>query len=498
MQRVRRRSRSVQAVTGGLVALLAAVMAAWSTDPHAPPRFDGAGYAVLAESLRAGRGYREIDHPDAPRHAHFPPGYPALLALTWGLTGRSVVAAHALSLACTTGAVLAAWCWFRRQYRARVAAGLGLALALNWTWDRAGGSIQSEPLFLLLGQLALLVAASSHRRGGTRRGLLLGALLAACVLTRQVGLALAAAVVVDLLLVGRTRTAVAAALSTVGLLVPWLAWLATVRARTQVGLLDLADLPERTVLQAIFYVQRIPDQITGPFVEVATVFRRGVGVGTAANAWACLASGLIVVGLFVGLLGARRRLAGLLFAWTMALLLVWPFTEAGRFLVPLVPCLLMGAVEGLAVLGRPISRRRARLAASWLVLAMSVPYSAYAAATDRAGALRRTHADFDAACQWIARHGTRPGPVVTRHPGELYWQTGRQAIAPGADDPDSTGDLIARYGAAYLVVDSDRYAGASEGALGHYVRAAPRRVSKVWERSTGQATVAVFEVVAGP
>ena len=41
---------------------------------HSPPRFDGAGYAVLAESLLAGQGYREIDHPERPPHAHYPPG----------------------------------------------------------------------------------------------------------------------------------------------------------------------------------------------------------------------------------------------------------------------------------------------------------------------------------------------------------------------------------------------------------------------------------------
>ena len=27
--------------------------------------------------LASGQGYRAIDHPDRPRHAHFPPGYPA-------------------------------------------------------------------------------------------------------------------------------------------------------------------------------------------------------------------------------------------------------------------------------------------------------------------------------------------------------------------------------------------------------------------------------------
>jgi len=43
----------------------------------------------------------------------------------------------------------------------------------------------------------------------------------------------------------------------------------------------------------------------------------------------------------------RRRLAGLIALFTLALLLVWPFTEAGRFLFPIVPFLLVGATEAL-------------------------------------------------------------------------------------------------------------------------------------------------------
>ena len=43
----------------------------------------------------------------------------------------------------------------------------------------------------------------------------------------------------------------------------------------------------------------------------------------------------------------RRRLAGLIPLLTIALLTIWPYTEAGRFLIPLIPCLLIGAVEGL-------------------------------------------------------------------------------------------------------------------------------------------------------
>src|SRR3954447_13231294 len=127
-----------------LLAAVAAVSVGLKTELSAPPRFDGAGYAVLGEALAVGRGYREIDRPGSPRHAHFPPGYPAALAILWKATGRSAAAAHLFSAGCMVAAVLLAWHWFRTIYPPGPALILGLALALNWTWGRTGGAIQSE------------------------------------------------------------------------------------------------------------------------------------------------------------------------------------------------------------------------------------------------------------------------------------------------------------------------------------------------------------------
>ena len=134
--------------------------ASWS----APPRYDGAGYAVLARALLERHSYRAIDHPDEPRHGHFPPGYPATLAAVWKVTGMSVRAAHLISVACTTLAVIASWWWFRRFMPDDTALILGVALSVNWLWARTGSAILSEPLYMLLSQLAILVACRGRQR----------------------------------------------------------------------------------------------------------------------------------------------------------------------------------------------------------------------------------------------------------------------------------------------------------------------------------------------
>ena len=466
-----------------------------STDLQAPPRFDGAGYAILGEALATGRGYREISDPASPRHAHFPPGYPAALAILWWSTGRSVAAAHVFSVTCIVAAVLLAWRWFLTIYPRRLALILGLALAVNWTWGRVGGSIQSEPFYIVCELLAVLVAVQAGRRGGVAIAIVLGFVLAACVLTRHVGLSLVAAVLLDLGLRRQWKALVSAGLTLVVLILPWVGWLAAVRHHTQVGLLMKENLPSRITGQAVFYLQRLPDQISGPVVEVGTVFRRSPAVTVLVNLWAVAATGLMIWGWARTLRTPRRRLAGLIAVTTLALLLVWPFTEAGRFLIPLVPFMLVGLTEGLAHLMSLIGMRRPRDWAVGTVLAVSIPYAGYAIGTGRAAAQQRIHADFDAACQWIAHDATRPGLILTSHPGEVFWQTGRQSVAPDSPDPEAIDQLIDRLEIAYLLIDEDRYANASDDPLVQYVGQYPDRAVLVWSRSHGTTSIRISAVL---
>ena len=521
---------------GASIAALAAVAILGNTRFDAPPRFDGAGYAVLARSLEEGRGYREIDRPGAPPHAHYPPGYPLALAGLWAATGVSVRAAHGFSAACTLGATLAAWSWFRRLYPPGVAWFLGLALASNWTWARTGGAIQSEPLYLLLGQSALLAADRAGRRGGIGPGLVLGTLLGACALTRHVGAAFSLALGIDLLLKRRYATALAAALVGFLMIAPWVAWLADVRQDTQVGLLARGDRLETVLGNALFYARRLPDQLVGPFVESATIFGRSRALAIGATAGAIVVSVVMTWGWSRLLRSPRRRPAGLVPLVTLAVLLAWPFTEAGRFLVPLVPMLLVGAVEGVAGViriveavrdgrafapppqssptrgegvtllpsplvgegwvrgSRPQEPRavlvgRSRSVAAGLVLAAGLPYSVYRVVADRAGAHEQSFAGFDAACAWIAEQEEPAGPVLSRQAGEVFWRTGRQALDPGSDDPDAIDGLIDRLGVAFLLVDGDRYARAPAGPLGRYVDERPDRAALAW---SGPGGVAVY------
>ncbi len=461
---------------------VATVSVSLNMNISAAPRFDGAGYAILGQALGTGRGYREINRPEAPPHDHFPPGYPFALAILWRFTGCSVIAAHVFSGVCTVIAVLLAWRWFRAMYPPTTALMLGLALATNWTWGRIGGSIQSEPLFMVWELLAILAVLRAVRHDTIGSGIALGIALGASILTRHIGICIALAVVLELGLHGRWKVMVAVISTATLLVLPWVGWLLAVHHHTQLGLLTTHGLVDRIAGQTLFYLQRLPDQITGPFVEVGTVFKRSPALTSAANLWAALAGGTIVWGWMQTVRTSRRRLVGMIAFMTLLLLTIWPFTEAGRFLVPLVPMVLVGLTEGFARLIRHVGLKKPRNWAVTILLGVSTPYSVYSIVTGRAQAQTRLHTDFDAACQWLAGHVTRAGPILTRHPGEVFWQTGHPTTEPDSFNLDVIDQQIDRLGATYLLIDDERYVNAGLNPLRAYVEHYPRRVVLVWRR----------------
>ena len=486
----RHRRRLALGLLGALV-LIGATLATMSWSE--PPRYDGAGYATLGRALAQGRGYRVISLPGAPRHAHFPPAYPGLLAVAWSLVGTDDLArftrlAHGLSL---VGMALGVWGfsrWWATTEPRGVAVCLTLALASNWTWVRTGGVIRSEPLAIVLGGWTLVAART--RWAGSVRGLVAMSLLVGVgVLTRQVTACWALALAVDLRL-RRGWRAAGALLGGVTLVVaPWVAWQLRVGAGTQPELLRLGGLISLVGEQALFYARRIPDSVAGPFIEVATVFGGNPGIAVLATGIGVVVTGIVALG-WVRLARTRRRLGGLIPLATFPLLLVWPFTEAGRFLIPLVPFILMGAVEGGAVGLRLLGARRPRLWASRLVLGVSLPYSIYAVATQRAAAERRTQGGFDAACAWVAAHPAPEGTVMARHPGDVAWLTGRLAVEIPPGGPAAIGAVIRRDRVAFLLIDAERYARSPANPLRDFVEADPS-TRKVWDDG---GSTAVYEV----
>jgi hypothetical protein len=356
---------------------------------------DNARYLLLADALRGGHGYVEVERPAKPPHTLYPPMFPLLLAPLRAVDPGGYRLPHLLLVASAVAAVAALFFLLRASF------GAGWALAGTALFGflpvlaRSLLPILSELPFLAL-TLWALVAWELHARRGGALGLPIvfaGLLAAAAFLTRTAGIVLMIALVAAALLrwplqvrgpAGFRRQGLAL-LALLAILLPvvagWHLWTHQEGAhhfgylkqlvsrdpyQPALGQVDAAALWARVSTRAAAYARQIPD-----------LFAEGYGLGPAAAGVAQLVLGaLLLFGLAACLL--RPRLWLLHLALYLPMVVMWPW-YGERFLLPALPLLAAllvgGAVLAHRLLGRVLPRPAAVAAAGlpvFLVLVGSV------------------------------------------------------------------------------------------------------------------------------
>jgi hypothetical protein len=200
-----------------LAARLAVV--AWA-GTRFPPAHDGVRYDALAARLAQGLGYTWA-WPDGTvtTVAHYPVGYPAVLALAYRVFGHSVVVAGATNALLGALAALAAHGLGLAVSGRRVALASGLAVALHPGLVLYTPGIMTEGLTAALVTLAAWIALAGAGRP-TARSSLLGALVGLAGLVRPQTLLLAP--LFGLIAAGRRGAAVSVVVAAL-VCAPWVA-----------------------------------------------------------------------------------------------------------------------------------------------------------------------------------------------------------------------------------------------------------------------------------
>lgn len=360
-----------------IVAAIVLAVGLWTLSPLPTGVFEDDGmYVILGKALAQGNGLRFVNLPGAPANAHYPPGYPALLALLWllapGFPGNVAVfkAANVVLLA-----VAAALGWRlateRFELRPALAAAAVLAGTVTIPPLLLAGMTLSETLFLALLLTVLLAAEGAADRPTPRRAVVLGVLIGALTLVRTLGIALLPAAA---LAVGRRRAwreAGLLVLAAVLVLAPWQAWAA---AHADAVSLDLRGK----------YGAYLPWLLVGvrehglPFVwatarangeQLATALRVMLAPGLPAavkTVLACITAGVLLVGLVT-----LRRLVPVTLGFLVlyfAIVIAWPFAPL-RFLWGVWLVLVLVFSAGAAALVRQVTREGASRAARYAVIA---------------------------------------------------------------------------------------------------------------------------------
>ena len=407
--------------------------------------YDDAQYLVLAKALATGQGFRFINLPGAPLATHFPPGYPAFLALLWRIapTFPENVAlfkfANALLLAAAavfTGALA------RRTLGMPRALATASALAGTVTIPSLvlSSAVMSEPLFLAL--LIPLVMWAERAMTDTespaplRRAVLLGAAIAAVALVRTHGIALAAAVLLLYLRRRRYREAAACAIATIAVLAPWALWVAAHNdalpplVRGAYGSYA-AWLGEGWRAWGVhLLVVTVPDNVATIWMTVVrSIAPKGPFLDAIIGG-----SYLVLSGFGVAAVRRRAPVTLLFIGWYLAIVVVWPFSPL-RFVWGIWPLMMLLPACGLwAAWSSAIVRRGlvAPLAFGAMALVLLLGILTFNV-QGYANAWWSSNARFHARrvlpqLAWVAR-ATAPNDIVASDAeAAVYLYTGRRTV----------------------------------------------------------------------
>jgi hypothetical protein len=465
-----------------VVALVFGV-AAWAVTPYPVGVFHDDGvYLILAKALATGHGYRYLHLPGTPFATHYPPLYPAMLALLWKIAPSfpgNISLLLLVNAALLASAAWSAWSFTRGRlgWPEWAAASVAVVGTLSLPLVLLSTLVMSEVLCIAL-TIPLLAASESalnNDRLSPLRVLSFGVAAGVLALVRAHAVALALAVALLLLVRRHWTRAGWYALGAAVVLAPWQLWIA-LHDGALAGALHgsygsyagwFGDGLSRGGLSFIWHTAGTN------LVESASLLADRVAP------WPVGWMRIVPLMLTVGLLGAgavrlRRRAPVTLgfLGLYLAAMLVWPYAP-WRFLWAIWPLVLIVLAEGAwASFERASSIRTAGARGLALLCTMGIALGiivaeieSYAQRAWRAPVQVAQH-QIAPLVRWAAMH-TQPQDVLLADDEPLvYLMTSRSALPPASftaleyvhpDSPaDSTGvrtlrTLLEHYPARYLL-----------------------------------------------
>jgi hypothetical protein len=489
---VSRTDRRVAALAAGAVALAAAVVLGSVFTPAPHTGGDNATYLSLAESLARGSGYVEHWDPEGAPHTKYPPAFPLLLA-GLVLAGATTWSAFKVLAAFAVGAaVVLVYGWAAGRRGALAGAAVALLTLVAEGWIDAGRWILSEPPFLFFTFLCLWAAEGGlpclPRIGALARlprtagpdesatppagwAALAGFAAIAAFFTRSAGLPLVLAVAAVLLAARRWRPA---ALFAAAFAAPASWWLARARLGGQgayqsdfwmanpydpaLGTIGLLDLPLRAWNNLRLYAGEVLGAQWWGAAAPAAVALLGIAV--------------LALALWGWTLRVRMGagVAELFLPLYVGLILVWPEVWSGsRFLLPVVPLVLLYAGEAARYAALPLGKGLATAVLAVGVLLLALPaIPAWLRIADASADCRRmadlgdvfachspSVAAFRDAAAWSGANLPADAVVLNRKPSMFYLLGGRPGrIFPFTEDAAPFLEEADRIGAGYVLFDT--------------------------------------------
>ena len=420
---------------------------------------DDSIYVTTAKALATGQGYRIISLPYEPAQTKYPPFHPFLMSLIWRAYPhfpQNLIPMMMLTIAATLSFLAVSYRYMvKHGYASRWQAAVVVVLALlNWRTIMMATTLYSEAVYALVAVLALhLVEDYELRDRPGITGVLVGAALGLTYLTRSVGVTLLIAMVLYFALRGKWKKALVPAAVAGLFILGWAVW-CRVNRTTADGinvayytnyfghinyvihsLQDQDGMSKAGVLLYLLSRNLFIFTMVSPMVVL-------LGVDFIWAQYFGFASLFILAGL-VRQVRKRLRLLHIYIVLYIVMNALVPFPSYDRYLVPLIPFVLMFVItEGsrlvtlirneLTKKGHVINQVSAALIGlALLISAGTVLYNHCSEIYGRVSAapLPKTAepAPEDVeAIQWINEHTSPSDVLVCYHDPVYFLYTGRK------------------------------------------------------------------------
>lgn len=405
---------------------------------------DDAMYVILSKALASGRGYRWIHLPGAPPATHFPPAYPAVLAVLWRIFPvfpQNIIAFKTLNAVFLAAASFGIAVFARRRlhFGAWGAGVVAVVGALAVPTLVLSTLVMSEPMFLaLLVPLLMWAERVVDEEPSPALVALLGIAVGALTLVRSHGIALVTALALVLLVHRRWRDAVVFVTASVTAMLPWQLW-----ERAHEGFVPPAMRGNYESYTA-WLVRGL--RAEGPGLVAHTVARTthevlatlaifgGLPFSGAARL-AVLTAVLVLSAVGLWRLARMAPVTAAFLVVYFGIVLAWPFAPA-RFLWGLWPLIflvpLLGVVEVRGRRPSAVALRVVRGVALAGALAATVGFATYNVRGYRgrwwSSIPRQQAAIAWPVVTWTAAHTSPDAVVASRIEPILYLYTGRQSV----------------------------------------------------------------------
>jgi 4-amino-4-deoxy-L-arabinose transferase-like glycosyltransferase len=514
-----------------------------------PERFgryhDDSIYATTAKALATGQGYRIISLPNEPAQIKYPPFYPILLSLIWRANPKfpeNIVWMMMLSAIATLGFLVLTYRYltnhgYASHWQALIIVGLA---GINWRTMILATNIFAEMVYAALSLAALYLAEKYEAElNGWVRGLELGILIGLAFLTRSSGVALLVAVGLYYLL--RRRWLKAVIVAGVGSLfiLGWIGWCYANKANTELAnsgyygsyLRDVSGMVTGmqaeggaskieiilTILQQNFFsgiVVSIPIVCSGLNYESIPQLGEYGAVITTCSIFLFLI--LITFG-FLRQVRKRFRLLHIYLVVYLALHLSVPYNSYDRYLLPLLPFLLLLLImemsAGITLVRRELGdvgqlTRKLSVTLIGLVITSITCIGLYsygsgikASISSLKGTDAKAAEDAEAV-RWINAYSDPSEVLMCSREPVYYLYTGRKAVpltivksgGSGPIDPSLLFTPISNFKAKYLVLtstdfDHDYETESQQAALRTLVDQYPKRFILLFESADHQVKI---------